>query len=217
MYINKVATKDNNLTWHSCVITKKERAHMKKQNPCIIWLTGLSGSGKSAIANEVENLLSLKGYHTHLLDGDNIRHGLNNDLSFSDEDRSENIRRIGEVSKLFVDAGLIVLASFISPFRKERQAVRDLVGSKEFLEVHINTPICVCEQRDPKGLYKKARKGEIKFFTGIDSPYEDPINPEITIDSSKCTIKQSAEIIFQHLIDNGTLKSHRSKERELLG
>jgi len=162
----------DNIVWHEHKISKNERALIKNQKPCIVWFTGLSGSGKSTIANAVEAKLVELQKHTYLLDGDNIRMGLNKGLSFSDEDRVENIRRIGEVAKLFVDSGLIVLTAFISPFQKERDSVRKLVEKDEFIEVFVDTPLEVCEQRDPKGLYKKAREGAIPNFTGISSPYE---------------------------------------------
>src|ERR1700726_4353561 len=158
---------------------------MKGQQSCVLWLTGLSGAGKSTIANLVEKKLYAINRHTYLLDGDNVRHGLNRDLGFTDVDRVENIRRVGEVAKLMVDAGLIVLTAFISPFRAERQMVRSLVEPGEFLEGYVETPLAVAESRDVKGLYKKARKGEIKHFTGIDSPYEEPENPDIRLDTTK--------------------------------
>jgi len=169
------------ITWHSHKVSKSDRANLNSQKPCIIWFTGLSGSGKSTIAGELEYELFQKGYRTYLLDGDNVRHALNRDLGFSDHDRKENIRRIGEVCKLFVDAGIIVLSAFISPFKEDRESVRGLVEFGEFIEVFVDTPLEVCEARDPKGLYKKARNGEIKEFSGIDSPYEPPLTPELHI------------------------------------
>lgn len=172
---------DKNLTWHTSSITKYQRAKLKKQKPCVLWLTGLSGSGKSTLANALEKRLFELGFHTYLLDGDNIRHGLNKDLGFDEISRVENIRRIGEVCKLFVDAGIIVIGAFISPFRKEREMIRGLFEKGEFVEIFVDTPLEICEKRDPKGLYKKARSGEIKNFTGIDSPYEAPEDPEIHI------------------------------------
>ncbi len=196
---------NKNIVWHDHHITKAERSFIKGQKPCILWFTGLSGSGKSTIANAVESrLLGLKK-HTYLLDGDNIRMGLNKGLGFSDEDRIENIRRIGEVSKLFVDAGTIVLTAFISPFQKERDAVRKLVKENEFIEVFIDTPLEVCESRDPKGLYKKARNGEIPNFTGISSPYEAPTTPEIHILNDKISITDVTEQIIDYLKDKGYL------------
>ena len=194
---------NKNIVWHDHHVTKEERASIKEQKPCILWFTGLSGSGKSTIANAVESKLSELNKHTYLLDGDNIRMGLNKGLTFSDEDRIENIRRIGEVSKLFVDAGTIVLTAFISPFQKERDAVRELVEENEFIEVFIDTPLEVCESRDPKGLYKKARKGEIPNFTGISSPYEAPEKPEIHIVNDKIAIEDVTTQIIDYLQDKG--------------
>ncbi len=190
---------NENIVWHDHQVTKIERARLKGQKPCILWFTGLSGSGKSTLANAVESRLFELGKHTYLLDGDNIRLGLNKGLSFSDEDRIENIRRIGEVSKLFVDAGTIVLTAFISPFQKERDAVRALVKDGEFIEVFVDTPLEVCESRDPKGLYQKARKGEIPSFTGISSPYEAPLHPEIHIYTNTQMIESSVNDIINYL------------------
>jgi bifunctional enzyme CysN/CysC len=175
------------------------------QKPALLWFTGLSGSGKSTIANLVDKKLQSMGNHTYTLDGDNVRHGLNRDLGFTKADRIENIRRIGEVSKLMVDAGLITMASFISPYRAERRAVRDLLEDGEFIEVFINTPLEVAEKRDVKGLYKRARAGEIKNFTGIDSEYQNPENPEIEIDTTKVSAEAAAEQIVSYLKDNGFL------------
>ena len=169
------------LVWHAHKVTRQERATQKRQKPCIVWLTGLSGSGKSTLANALEGELYAAGHHSYLLDGDNIRMGLNKGLGFSDADRVENIRRIGEVAKLFVDAGLIAITAFISPFRADRDMVRSLVGPDEFFEVYVRAPLEVCEQRDPKGLYAKARKGEIPEFTGVSAPYEPPLAPELRI------------------------------------
>ncbi len=196
---------NKNIVWHDHHVTKEERATIKGQKPCILWFTGLSGSGKSTIANAVEAVLLKQGKHTYLLDGDNVRMGLNKGLTFSDEDRIENIRRIGEVSKLFVDAGTIVLTAFISPFQKERDAVRELVKEDEFIEVFIDTPLEVCESRDPKGLYQKARKGEILNFTGISSPYEAPKKPEIHIINDKISIEDVTTQIIDHLQKEGYL------------
>ena len=192
-----------NIVWHEHHVTKAERSAIKCQKPCILWFTGLSGSGKSTIANAVESQLLALKKHTYLLDGDNIRMGLNKGLTFSDEDRIENIRRIGEVSKLFVDAGTIVLTAFISPFQKERDVVRALVEEGEFIEVFIDTPLEVCESRDPKGLYEKARKGEIPNFTGISSPYEAPVNPEIHVKTAELNIEVCAEQIVSYLKEKG--------------
>jgi bifunctional enzyme CysN/CysC len=180
-------------------VNKSQLSAMKGQNPCVVWFTGLSGAGKSTIANLVQRKMSVLGAHTYLLDGDNVRHGLNKDLGFTDADRVENIRRVGEVARLMVDAGLIVLCSFISPYRAERRMVRDLLGEDEFLEIFIDAPLSVAEERDPKGLYKKARAGEIKNFTGIDSPYEQPENPEIVIDTTRVTAEEAAGLIVDRL------------------
>ena len=183
-------------------VTKDERAKQNKQRPCILWFTGLSGSGKSTIASAVEQKLFELDHHTYLLDGDNVRHGLNKDLGFSDEDRVENIRRIGELAKLMTDAGLLVLTAFISPFKVDRKMVRDLVQSHEFIEVYMDTSLEECERRDPKGLYKKARKGEIRNFTGIDSEYEVPEQAEIIIDSVDLSIEECADQIISYLKEN---------------
>jgi len=196
---------DNTIVWQDHHITQEERANHKQQSPCVIWLTGLSGSGKSTIANALEAKLFALGKHTYLLDGDNIRHGLTRDLGFSDSDRIENIRRIGEVAKLFVDAGMIVITAFISPFQSERDRVRALVNEGEFIEIFIDTPLEVCEQRDPKGLYQKARTGEIPHFTGISSPYEMPLFAEISIKTDEYTIHQSVEAIIHYLHTKGYL------------
>ena len=196
---------NKNIVWHDHHVSKEERSGNKSQQPCILWFTGLSGSGKSTVANAVESRLLELGKHTYLLDGDNIRMGLNKGLSFSDEDRIENIRRIGEVSKLFVDAGTIVLTAFISPFQKERDAVRMLVEDSEFIEVFIDTPLEVCESRDPKGLYQKARKGEILNFTGISSPYEAPSQPEIHIYNDNVSIEDVTQQIIDYLEKEGYL------------
>jgi adenylyl-sulfate kinase len=191
-----------NIKWHNHHICKTERASQKRQQPCILWFTGLSASGKSTISNAVEQKLYDLGHHTYLLDGDNVRHGLNKDLGFTDEDRVENIRRIGEMAKLFADAGLIVLSAFISPFRADRKMVRDLVEDGEFVEIHMATPLSVCEQRDPKGLYRKARQGQIKNFTGIDSVYEAPESPEITLNTAECDIEACADKVIAYLKQN---------------
>lgn len=191
-----------NIVWHLHHVTKDERAKQKKQRPCILWFTGLSGSGKSTIAGAVEQKLFELGHHTYLLDGDNVRHGLNKDLAFSDADRIENIRRIGELSKLMIDAGLLVMTAFISPFKVDRRTVRDLVQGHEFIEVYMDTPIDECERRDPKGLYKKARKGEIKNFTGVDSAYETPEAPEIQINTAALSIEECADQVINYLKEN---------------
>ncbi|WP_434637378.1 adenylyl-sulfate kinase [Sulfurimonas sp. NW7] len=196
---------NKNIIWHEHHLSKEDRSAIKQQKPCLLWFTGLSGSGKSTIANAVEAKLYELKKHTYLLDGDNIRLGLNRGLGFSDEDRIENIRRIGEVAKLFVDAGIIVLSAFISPFRQERDNVRRLLEDGEFIEVYIDTPLEVCEQRDPKGLYKKAKSGEIANFTGISSPYEAPKNAEIVIKTDKLSIEESVEKIIDYLTKKGYL------------
>lgn len=196
-----------NIVWHDHLIRKEMHSAQKKQKPCLLWFTGLSGAGKSTIANALERALFDVNQHTYLLDGDNVRHGLNRDLGFSDDDRIENIRRIGEASRLFVDAGLIVLSAFISPFRSDRQLVRELMEEGEFVEIYVATPISVCEKRDPKGLYKKARKGTIKHFTGIDSPYEPPENPEIEIDTAKLSVGACVDNILLFMREKGLIES----------
>ncbi|GLR76578.1 adenylyl-sulfate kinase [Aliivibrio sifiae] len=184
----KDVVKNENIVWHQHLVTKETRSILKKQKPAVLWFTGLSGAGKSTIAGALEIKLVELGYHTYLLDGDNVRHGLCQDLGFSDHDRQENIRRIGELAKLMADAGLIVLSAFISPHRAEREMVRNLLPNNEFLEVFVNTSLSECEKRDPKGLYKKARAGEIKHFTGIDSEYQQPLNPEIALPAGSQSI-----------------------------
>lgn len=198
---------ENHIVWHQHKIDKAARAHSNKQKPLVIWMTGLSGSGKSTIANLLEQKLVSMGKHTYLLDGDNVRHGLCGDLGFSDKDRVENIRRISEVSKLFVDAGLIIITAFISPFRADRDFCRKLLDDGEFVEVFVDTPLQICEQRDPKGLYKKARSGDIKEFTGIDSEYEAPLAPEVQLDyNGEQSAQQSAEHLFNLLVEKGFLQ-----------
>tara|TARA_X000000950_G_scaffold272223_1_gene354440 strand:+ start:2521 stop:4446 length:1926 start_codon:yes stop_codon:yes gene_type:complete len=199
--INFSLYRSQNIHWQTTEITPEYRANLKNQKPVVLWMTGLSGSGKSTIANAVEKRLANMNRHTFLLDGDNIRHGLNKDLGFTDACRIENIRRIGEVAKLMIDAGLIVITAFISPFRQERQIVREMMKSEEFIEIYIDTPINIAEKRDIKGLYKKARSGQIKNFTGIDSPYEPPEKPEIHIETTKMTIDEAANKIIESLID----------------
>lgn len=191
-----------NIVWHKHKVEKLDRSKQKKQKPCILWFTGLSGAGKSTVADAVEQKLFELGHHTYLLDGDNVRHGLNKDLGFSDADRVENIRRIGEMAKLFADAGLIVMSAFISPFRSDRQMVRDLVEEKEFVEVYISTPLSTCEKRDPKGLYKKARSGQIKNFTGIDSDYEVPHHPEVTLNTAELNVNECVDRVISYLKQN---------------
>ncbi len=195
--------KTENTVWHPQQVSKSDRARLKQQRPCLLWYTGLSGSGKSTVANAVDDLLFERKCHTYLLDGDNVRHGLNGDLGFSDDDRIENIRRISQVGKLFVDSGLIVSTAFISPFQSDRDMARNLLEQGEFVEVFIDTPIEICEQRDPKGLYKKARAGEIKDFTGIDSDYDVPAAPEIHVKTAEQDILACATQVVNYLIDNG--------------
>jgi adenylylsulfate kinase len=192
-------SKSTNVTWHDTSLTKELRRKQNGHESTVLWFTGLSGSGKSTIANAVAKELYNRNIRSYVLDGDNIRHGLNKDLGFSEEDRTENIRRIGEVSKLFVDSGQFVLTAFISPFRADRQIVRDLLDEGEFIEVYIKCPIEECEVRDPKGLYDKARKGIIKDFTGIDSPYEEPEQPEIILESDQYSIEECVEQVIGYL------------------
>jgi bifunctional enzyme CysN/CysC len=199
--------KGGNVFWQPTRVTRQQRANQKSQQPCVLWFTGLSGSGKSTVANAVEQVLYLRGHHSYLLDGDNVRHGLNKDLDFTDAGRVENIRRIGEVSKLFVDAGLIVLTAFISPFRSDRRMVRDLLGPDEFVEIYLSTPLDVCEQRDPKGLYAKARQGAIKHFTGVTSPYEAPEAPELTLDTAGLSVQESVDKIMRFLESQNRLRN----------
>ena len=191
--------RSHNIHWQSIEVTPTAHARQKHQQPRLLWFTGLSGAGKSTIANLVEKKLYALGHHSFLLDGDNIRHGLNRDLGFTDADRVENIRRVGEVGKLMSESGLIVLTAFISPFRSERDMVRAMLPAGQFVEIHIDTPITIAEARDVKGLYKKARAGQLKNFTGIDSPYEPPANPEIHIDTTVLTPEQAAERIVAHI------------------
>ena len=195
----------NNIVWHDHHVSKDIRSSLKQQKPCILWFTGLSGSGKSTIANAIELKLNQLKKHTYLLDGDNIRMGLNKGLGFSDEDTIENIRRIGEVAKLFVDSGTIVLSAFISPFQEDRDSVRKLVDVNEFIEVYIDTPLNICESRDPKGLYKKARTGEIPNFTGISSPYEAPSNTEIHLKTDTTSVEECVDIVISYLDEKGYL------------
>jgi adenylylsulfate kinase len=194
------STAATNIVWHSTMVDKERRQQLKGHKSGILWLTGLSGSGKSTLANALEKKLLEMGVHGYILDGDNIRHGLNNDLGFSPEDRRENIRRIGETAKLFVDAGILTITAFISPFRADRELARSLVRDGEFIEVYVKCPIEECENRDPKGLYKKARDGKILEFTGISSPYEEPEEPELVVESNKFSIDESVDRVIQFLI-----------------
>lgn len=190
---------NEHIVWHDSSITKKEYQQKNSHKSGIIWLTGLSGSGKSTIANAAARELFEQGYQVTVLDGDNVRHGLNKDLGFSDDDRKENIRRIGEVAKLFVEQGTIVITAFISPFQEDRQIVRQLVEDDEFHEVFVKCELNVCEERDPKGLYKKARNGEIPFFTGIDSPYEEPSAPELELDTGELSREESKQRLVDYV------------------
>ncbi|MCF6154325.1 MAG: adenylyl-sulfate kinase [Candidatus Brocadia sp.] len=198
--------KATNIKWHHGKITKDDRIKLMKQKGVTIWLTGLSGSGKSTIAVELEHALLENKHLAYILDGDNIRHGLNKNLGFSPEDRTENIRRIGEVAKLFTDANMITITAFISPYRQDRDNVRKLLKDGEFVEIYVKCPLEVCEQRDTKGLYKKARAGEVKEFTGISAPYEEPLHPELMIDTSKMTVEESTRIVLNYLEGKGYVK-----------
>ena len=200
-------TKATNVVWHHTKITKEDRRRLNGHKSCVLWFTGLSGAGKSTLANEVERELFERRIRSYVLDGDNIRHGLNKNLAFSPEDRMENIRRIGEVSKLFVDAGLFTLTAFISPYRKDRDTVRAMFEEGEFIEIYVKCAVEVCEDRDPKGLYKKARAGEIKEFTGISAPYEEPDAPEIVIETDKQSLEESVAQVVDYLQENGYLDS----------
>ena len=195
--------KATNIKWHHGKITKEDRVTLLNQKGTTIWLTGLSGSGKSTIAVELEHALIENKHQAYILDGDNIRHGLNKNLGFSPEDRTENIRRIGEVAKLFTEANIITIAAFVSPYREDRDNVRKLLGRGEFVEIYVKCSLEVCETRDTKGLYKKARAGEVKDFTGISAPYEEPLNPELTIDSSTLSVEESAREILNYLEEKG--------------
>lgn len=196
----------NNIFEHTFNVKLEDRSELKKHKPLLLWFTGLSGSGKSTIANAVEVALLAKGIHTYLLDGDNVRMGINSNLSFSPEDRTENIRRIAEISKLMVDAGLVVLASFVSPYREDRENVKKIVGYANFVEVFVNTPIEECERRDVKGLYKKARSGEIENFTGVNAPYESPLAPEIEVDTTKMKVEEIVDVILKNIMGKIEIK-----------
>lgn len=201
-----MASKATNITWHDAKVTKERRQQMNGHSSAVLWFTGLSGAGKSTLSVEVEKRLSERGIHTYVLDGDNIRHGLNKNLGFTAEDRRENIRRIGEVAKLFVDAGVVVLTAFISPYQEDRNAVRDMLDENEFIEVYVNCSVEECERRDPKGLYQKARSGEIANFTGISAPYEAPEDPELTVETDQQSLEESAEQVIRFLEDQGYVK-----------
>ncbi|MEC2304962.1 MULTISPECIES: adenylyl-sulfate kinase [Heyndrickxia] len=198
--------KATNITWHETKIKKEDRRRLNGHSSAVLWFTGLSGAGKSTLSVAVEQELHRRGIRTYILDGDNIRHGLNKNLGFSPEDRKENIRRIGEVSKLFVDAGVMVLTAFISPYRADRDMVRELVEGNEFVEIYVNCPLEACEQRDPKGLYKKARNGEIQNFTGIDAPYEAPEHPELVVETDKQPLEQAVGQVIRFLEEKGYIE-----------
>ncbi|MCM8857819.1 MAG: adenylyl-sulfate kinase [Candidatus Thiodiazotropha sp.] len=197
----------NHIIWHSHPVDQETRSVQKSQRPLVIWFTGLSASGKSTIAGALEQILTSQGYHTYLLDGDNVRHGLCNDLSFSNSDRQENIRRVGEVAKLMTDAGLITLAAFISPFQADRRLARKILPEGQFIEVFVDAPLDVCRERDPKGLYAKADRGEIKQLTGIDSPYEIPEKPEVHIHAEQLSVAQAVNQLLAYLHETEVLHS----------
>lgn len=201
--------KATNITWHETTVTVEDREQLLNQRGCVVWFTGLSGSGKSTLANAVAHLLHERNHHTYVLDGDNVRHGLNKNLGFSPEDREENIRRVGEVARLFVDAGTIVMTAFISPYRVDRDQARELIIENRFVEVYVECPLDVCEERDPKGLYKKARSGEIKEFTGISAPYEAPDQPEVLVNTAELNIYESALKVISFLEKNNLVPSDR--------
>ncbi|KEF37206.1 adenylylsulfate kinase ApsK [Schinkia azotoformans MEV2011] len=198
--------KSKNIVWHKAQITKRDRRRLNGHKSAILWFTGFSGAGKSSLSVAVEKELHKRGIRTYVLDGDNVRHGLNNNLGFSPEDRTENIRRIGEVSKLFVDAGVMTLTAFISPYREDRNMVREMVDDGEFLEIYVKCSLEECEKRDPKGLYKKARNGEIKGFTGIDAPYEAPVDPELVVETDKETLRESVAAVLNFLQEKGYIQ-----------
>jgi len=199
MFSDMSAPKAENLTWHIGEVDREARAAAHGHRGAVLWFTGLSGSGKSTIGHRVERMLIERGAFAYVLDGDNVRHGLNSDLGFAAEDRVENIRRIGEVARLFADAGALVLSAFISPYRKDRDRVRGLMGPGEFIEVFVDTPLEICEARDPKGLYKKARAGEISNFTGLDAPYEAPENPEVHLQTANLSVDEAAAQVIRFL------------------
>ncbi|NNV04512.1 adenylyl-sulfate kinase [Brevibacillus sp. MCWH] len=197
------------VVWHPTTVTKADRQRQNGHKSCILWFTGLSGAGKSTLANAVDQQLHERGLKSYVLDGDNIRHGLNRGLGFSPADRKENIRRIAEVAKLFVDAGVIVLTAFISPFREDRELARGLVEPDEFVEIYVKCPLEECERRDPKGLYRKARSGEIAEFTGITSPYEEPLSPELIVESGTQSVEESVQIVLRYLEERGIIPARR--------
>jgi adenylylsulfate kinase len=199
--------KSTNTVWHHATVTRDRRAELNKHKSIVLWFTGLSGSGKSTLAHAVEEELYQKACHTYVLDGDNIRHGLNGNLGFSDTDRIENIRRVSEVSKLFIEAGIIILTAFISPFKDDRDKARKLIGESNFVEIYCQCSLEVCEKRDVKGLYKRARNGEIKHFTGISSPYEAPDNAELVIDTGNQTLENCVDTVIKYLVERGMIKA----------
>lgn len=201
-----------NLHFHKHRVPRELKEKRNKHKSRVLWFTGLSGSGKSTVANATEKILHDMGLHTYILDGDNVRMGLNKDLGFSPEDRTENIRRITEVAKLFADSGSIVLTAFISPYREDRDKAREIISNEDFIEIFVSADLSVCEDRDPKGLYKKARSGEIKGFTGIDAPYEEPLNPELIVETDKHNIQESAEIVIGHLVKEGIIPEVKLRE-----
>lgn len=195
--------KSSNITWHGANVSREEREQIHEQKGCVVWFTGLSGAGKSTVARRVEQLLLERGAFTYVLDGDNLRFGLNKDLGFSPADRTENIRRVGCVAQLFADSGTICLTAFISPYQKDRDAARELVPGGRFIEAHVATDLATCEARDPKGLYKKARTGEIPSFTGISAPYEAPASPELTLDTAGKSVDETAQEVIAFLVKEG--------------
>jgi len=205
-FMNSISRKSSNVVWHNATVTRKRREKMNGHGSVILWFTGLSGAGKSSLAHAVEEELHQLGCRTFVFDGDNVRHGLCADLGFTTEDRIENIRRVGEMAKLFVETGVIALTAFISPFLSDRERVRSLVPHGDFLEIYCRCPLEVCEQRDVKGIYKRARAGQIKDFTGISSPYEDPVNPELILETDKLTIEESVAQVMKLLRDRGIVQ-----------
>ena len=199
--------KSINTVWHHATVTRDRRAELNKHKSIVLWFTGLSGSGKSTLAHAVEEELYQKSCHTYVLDGDNVRHGLNGNLGFSDAERIENIRRVSEVSKLFIDAGIIILTAFISPFKAEREKAKKLIGEGNFIEIYCQCSLEICEKRDIKGLYQRARNGEIKYFTGISSPYEAPENAELVIDTGHHTLDNCVDIVIQYLVKREMIKA----------
>jgi adenylylsulfate kinase len=205
--------KPNDVVWHHATVTRSRREQLNRHKSAVVWFTGLSGSGKSTVAHMVEEALHRAGCHTYVFDGDNVRHGLCADLSFSAADRAENIRRIGEMVKLFVDAGVVALTAFISPFARDRERVRQLVGTNDFFEIYCRCPLEVCERRDVKGMYKRARAGEIKEFTGISSPYEPPVDPVLVLDTDKVPLEECAQRVVAMLSDKGVIRLDASAAR----